>query len=243
MNSERVQNLFSTQIFFMKLFGNISPKIENFLPPAFRNVGIVATKLLCAFRVFLTLHIVILFVATAFDSFYYGKLADFTDALVMLIIYSFATFACLYWIVFSNNLQSFFDDVNKHYQYLSKPGLTYVNAYSPYIIAKKMTIYWLCACIAGVVFWALSPLMLRRRILAVKCWYPFDINEGYTFEILFSIQFLAQCQMGATFGNGSAMYVSCILIMLGQFDILFCSLKNIQSHSEILAGKSLQKIR
>lgn len=46
--------------------------------------------------------------------------------------------------------------------------------------------------------------------------------------------------MGCIFGNGSALFVSVIIIMLGQFDILYCSLKNLTYHAQLMSGEDLK---
>ncbi|CAD7092714.1 unnamed protein product [Hermetia illucens] len=91
--------------------------------------------------------------------------------------------------------------------------------------------------------WGLTPLFVHQRILPVECWYPFDEKRKYVYETLYFIQILAQGQIGQVFGNGSGVYVVLITLICGQYDILFCSLKNVLYTAEINSGVSAELLR
>ncbi|XP_055852105.1 putative odorant receptor 85e [Episyrphus balteatus] len=188
-------------------------------------------------------HLSILWSVTTLKSMKYGKLEDVTDALTMLIIYTYSSFASVYWIFNSKELFKFFMEVNKNYKHHSLIGLTYVSSVQSYKAARKMTKYWQLIGSISVIFWSLSPLILQQRVLPIQCWYPFETEGAFVYETLYFIQFLAQLAMCGAYTNGAAVYVSTIVIMLGQYDVLYCSLKNVQAHSELLAFQNAKSVR
>ncbi|CAD7092713.1 unnamed protein product [Hermetia illucens] len=84
--------------------------------------------------------------------------------------------------------------------------------------------------------WGLTPVFVHQRVLPVECWYPFDEKRKYVYETLYFIQILAQAQIGQVYGNGSGVYVVLITLICGQYDLLFCSLKNLLYTAEINSG-------
>ncbi|XP_037922954.1 putative odorant receptor 85e [Hermetia illucens] len=91
--------------------------------------------------------------------------------------------------------------------------------------------------------WGLTPVFVHQRVLPVECWYPFDEKRKYVYETLYFIQILAQAQIGQVYGNGSGVYVVLITLICGQYDLLFCSLKNLLYTAEINSGVSVKILR
>lgn len=71
----------------------------------------------------------------------------------------------------------------------------------------------------------------------------FIFQRKYVYETLYFIQILAQAQIGQVFGNGSGVYVVLITLICGQYDLLFCSLKNLLYTAEINSGVSVKILR
>ncbi|KAM7362487.1 odorant receptor 85e isoform 2-T2 [Cochliomyia hominivorax] len=186
-----------------------------------------------------TSHLALLYIKTTYDMLQMGELEEITDALTMAIIYSFASFATCYWLWKTKTLREFLENINKGHRHHSMAGFTFVSSHSSYNLAYKITLYWLRSCMVGVVSWALNPLLLGSYTLPLKCWYPFNPLQPVVYEFTYASQVWCQFIMGCIFGNGSALFVSVIIIMLGQFDILYCSLKNLDYHAKLMSGKNL----
>ncbi|XP_061392398.1 putative odorant receptor 85e [Musca vetustissima] len=242
-DSKREKDVFELQIFFMKFMGQVPVQLDRHLPSSWKNIANALAKGYCIFCVVSNLHLALLYVKTTFDMLQNGELEEITDALTMVIIFSFSTYATCYWFFKSGTLKRFIADINTNYRHHSMAGLTFVSAHYSIRLAHKVTLYWLIACNVGVICWALAPLLLRSHTLPLRCWYPFDALKPRVYEIVYATQLWCQILMGCIFGNGSALFVSVVLIMLGQFDVLYCSLKNVDYNAQLLTGEDLNELR
>ncbi|XP_075144814.1 odorant receptor 85e isoform X3 [Haematobia irritans] len=231
------------EMFFMKFMGQVPIKMEIYFSSSWKPWCRLLALSYCSFCVFSNFHIAVLFIKTTFDMLQDGVLEDITDALTLAIIYSFATFATCYWLYRSTVLVEFITQVNRRYQHHSLAGLTFVSAKRSIFLAHKTSLYWLIACIVGVVSWGLAPLLMGSHTLPLNCWYPFDPLKPGLYEIIYAIQLWCQFLMGCIFGNGSALFVSVVFIMLGQLDVLYCSLKNVTYHAQLLARDDMNELR
>ncbi|XP_073819305.1 odorant receptor 85e [Musca autumnalis] len=242
-DSEREDDIFKLQLLFLKFMGQVPMRLERYMPSGWKNVANNLAKSYCIFCVISSLHLALLYAKTTFDMLQRGELEEITDALTMTIIFSFSTFATCYWLLRSGALNNFVADINSNYRHHSMAGLTFVSAHQSIRLAYKISLYWLIACSVGVICWALAPLLLHSHTLPLRCWYPFDALRPIVYEIVYATQLWCQILMGCIFGNGSALFVSVVLIMLGQFDVLYCSLKNIDYNARLLTGEDLNTLR
>ncbi|KAI8121869.1 Odorant receptor 85e [Lucilia cuprina] len=243
---ERRRDLFHLQLFFMKFVGQVPTNLEKYASVQWIGAAKKLARFYCAFSAISTLHLALLYIKTTFDMLQIGELEEITDALTMAIIYSFASFATCYWLWRTKSLRNFLENINNQHRHHSMAGLTFVSVDLSYNLAYKITLYWLRSCMVGVVSWALNPLLLGSYSLPLKCWYPFNPLQPVVYELTYMTQVWCQFIMGCIFGNGSALFVSVIIIMLGQFDILYCSLKNLDYHAQLMSGedfKYLQKLQ
>lgn len=171
---ERQENLFDLQLFFMKFVGQIPIELQLHLPKSWQNYARPLAQGYCVFSAISTFHLSILYLKTTWDMLEHGELEEITDALTLLIIYSFACFATCYWLWRSKALIDFLREISDNYRHHSIAGLTFVSAQTSSRLAYKITKYWLGSCIIGVVCWALAPLLMGLHSLPLKCWYPFD---------------------------------------------------------------------
>ena len=102
--------------------------------------------------------------------------------------------------------------------------------------ADKLSKYWGLVCLVGVVTMTLSPILMGKRDLPLKVWYPFDEKADYIFELLYIIQFIGQIQMSFSFSNTSGIYLVLVIIICSQYDVLFCSVKNFVVTAELTAN-------
>lgn len=137
-------------------------------------------------------------------------------------------------------------------------GLTYVTTEPSYIIAKSFSLFYAILCVAGVLHFILLPIYLQIRELPLTCWYPFNTYVSLQaciqtlpyqnhfvsfqpkpiFEFVYLSQCLGQIQVGMAFANADLIIASIVWLILGQFDILFCSLKNVRCTAMLLNGSN-----
>ncbi|XP_054081632.1 putative odorant receptor 85e [Zeugodacus cucurbitae] len=228
----RIPDLFVAQIIFLKATGQIP-----------MNFGYGLGYGFCFIIIIQSLHMAVLFLKTAYDKLLDGELEEITDALTMSIIFSFSVYAGCYWLLRWQRLLAFLQCISHHYWHHSLPGLSFVCWHRTFVLAKRVTIAWTLACVAGTVLYGLGPLVMGAHVLPLKCWYPFDPLQPYVYELVYALQLSAQIIMGATLGNCSALFVSLIILMCGQFDVLYCSLKNLNYYGRLRACCEVEKLR
>lgn len=78
-----------------------------------------------------------------------------------------------------------------------------------------------------------------KRILPINIKYPFDTVASPNFELVYVLQFIGQLQIGAIYSVYGTMWISIIILICGQFDLLFCSVKNMLWSAMLLRGDEL----
>lgn len=248
----RVCDLFMAQVLAFKATGQIPFNWRWRLGYIYCFIVIAQTFLLA-----------VLFLKSSYIMLLSGKLEEITDALTMTIIFWFSVYAACYWLLRWRRLMAFLELINQQYWHHSLPGLSFVSWQRTYLLAKRMTIVWTVACVLGTVLYGLAPLVMGVRALPLKAWYPFDplvsylsekftlffivrfswFQQPYVYELVYVMQLSAQIIMGATFGNGSALYVSLVILMCGQFDVLYCSLKNLSHYARLRCCSGVEILR
>ncbi|KAM8703545.1 hypothetical protein ACLKA7_008207 [Drosophila subpalustris] len=99
------------------------------------------------------------------------------------------------------------------------------------------------SCQIAALFWLALPIVYRDKSLPLACWYPFDYKQPIVYEIVFLLQGMGQIQISAAFTAGSGLYMVLAILMSGQYDILFCSLKNVLATSYLEMGATLSELR
>ncbi|EDV94818.1 putative odorant receptor 85e [Drosophila grimshawi] len=204
------------------------------------RLGAILHSLLVAF---ISLHLGMLFTKTTLDALPTGNLEDITDALTMTIIYFFTAYGIIYWCLRSKRLSHYLTHINREYRHHSLAGVSFVNMHATYSWARRFSFIWFIACMAGVIFWGVTPLVLGIRVLPLRCWYPFDAMAEHIYPFIYAIQLYGQMIVGSTFAYGGLLFVSISSMLLGQYDVLYCSLKNLDAHARLMAGESLRDLR
>uniref|UniRef100_A0A1B0GDM4 Odorant receptor n=1 Tax=Glossina morsitans morsitans TaxID=37546 RepID=A0A1B0GDM4_GLOMM len=242
-DSERLDNLFILMIKYLKLTGQIPLDLSSYIPTFLSPIERWFSRLYGFLVLFSVLHVALFLAKNTFDILETGELEQITDSLVLTMIYLFASFSSAYWMFRQKRLMELFQQINQLHRHHSLAGVTFVSYRCSYNLAHKAVKYWNLWCIIGVVFWALAPLCMGSHTLPLPCWYPFDALLPFIYELVYITQFWAQFNMGLLFGNGSALFVAIIIIVLGQFDVLYCSLKNLDSHALLMSGQTLKAIK
>lgn len=163
---------------------------------------------------------------------------DVSDFIVSSIIYSGGFLMCVYFQLRYRANKEMVHHLNKTLVSRSSRGLTYVTVGPCYNWARKLSIWWTVACVLGTIHYGIYPVLVRKRILPINIQYPFDTQSSPNFEILYFVQFFGQLQIGAIYSVYGTMWISVIILICGQFDILFCSVKNVLWSGMIRSGES-----
>lgn len=244
LDVQRVRQLFGVHLKIQWAIGMMPmPSLPAWLPDWLQSLLRLFTVGHCLLVLSISLHLGLLFSKTTLDALPTGKLEDITDALTMTIIYFFTAYATSYWCLRSKRMLRFLAHINQGYRHHSLAGVCFVNMHSTYRWFRSFTLVWLSACLSGVISWGITPLMMGNRTLPLHCWYPFDAMDEHFYSIVYAVQLYGQITVGTVFAYGGFMFVSLSFLLLGQFDVLYCSLKNLDAHARLLAGESLQALR
>ncbi|XP_016926149.4 putative odorant receptor 85e [Drosophila suzukii] len=220
-----------------------SPRLPKWWPKWVQMVGKLLAKVYCSMVIFTSLHLGVLFTKTTLDVLPTGELQAITDALTMTIIYFFTGYGTIYWCLRSRRLLAYMEHINREYRHHSLAGVTFVSSHAAFRKSWNFTAVWIMACLLGVISWGVSPLMLGIRMLPLQCWYPFDALAPVTYSAVYATQLFGQVLVGVTFGFGGSLFVTLSLLLLAQFDVLYCSLKNLDAHAKLLSGESVNGLR
>jgi len=239
----RVSQLFGLHLKLQMLSGLLPiPQLSQSLPQWLRLLLNQLARLHSLLVISIALHLGLLFSKTTLDALPTGDLEDITDALTMTVIYFFTAYASIYWCVRCKLLLSYLNYINREYRHHSLAGVSFVNCLTTYRWANNFTAIWIGACLTGVTFWGITPLVLGRHALPLHCWYPFDALANPIYPFIYAIQLYGQIIVGTSFAYGGFMFVTLSLLLLAQFDVLYCSLKNLDAHARLLSGESLQAL-
>ncbi|KAH8383811.1 hypothetical protein KR009_010614, partial [Drosophila setifemur] len=241
LDPARESNLFRVLMAMQLAMGMVpSPRLPKWWPRWLRSVGKVLAMVYCSMVIFTSLHLGVLFTKTTLDVLPTGELQTITDSLTMTIIYFFTAYGTIYWCVRSRRLLAYMEHINREYRHHSLAGVTFVSSHAAYRKSWIFTVVWMMACLVGVISWGLAPLILGVRTLPLLCWYPFDALAPVTYSVVYATQLFGQVLVGVTFGFGGSLFVTLCLLLLGQFDVLYCSLKNLDAHSQLYQKESIK---
>lgn len=117
------------------------------------------------------------------------------------------------------------------------PGLTYVTAAKSIRVCSLITSWYIYVSEVSVLQWAVYPLFAATRSLPLVAWYPFDALASPLYEFVYTIQTIAQIELALVFCTSSAFTLSASIMICGQYDVLFCSLKNLMHTAMLRNGR------
>ncbi|XP_017073437.1 putative odorant receptor 85e [Drosophila eugracilis] len=244
LDPARESNLFGLLMGLQLAMGmEPNPRLPKWWPKWLNLGGKFLAKFYCSMVIFTSLHLGVLFTKTTLDVLPTGELQAITDALTMTIIYFFTGYGTIYWCVRSRRLLLYMEHINREYRHHSLAGVTFVSSHAAFRKSWNFTAVWIMACLLGVITWGVTPLILGIRMLPLQCWYPFDALAPVTYSAMYATQLFGQVLVGVTFGFGGSLFVTLSLLLLGQFDVLYCSLKNLDAHARLLSGESVNGLR
>ncbi|KAH8383203.1 hypothetical protein KR009_007263 [Drosophila setifemur] len=111
-----------------------------------------------------------------------------------------------------------------------------------YRMSKIWIKTYVYCCYIGTIFWLALPIVYRDKSLPLACWYPFDYTQPYVYEVVFFLQAVGQIQVAASFASSSGLHMVLCVLISGQYDVLFCSLKNVLATSYVKMGANMSEL-
>ncbi|CAO1411950.1 unnamed protein product [Diamesa serratosioi] len=165
------------------------------------------------------------------------KLDEIIDYLMIGSTYVYGYFIIVYFQLRYKKLQRLMDFAKRNFKKRSAIGLSYVTNNESFEISHKYCVYWVLSCVIGCLSWTILPLLSYKKVLPLYSWYPFDTQSSPNFEITYFLQTCGQIFVGVAYGIWSGVYLTMVIMICGQFDILFASLKNI-GYTALLSDKT-----
>lgn len=231
----KVNNFITVQINILKFLGMWPIEFAKYLPKFTKPFGNLLTVLYFIVMAVNLLHLAICQVKTLYDN-WGGHLDDISNYMQTSIIYVGGTGMTVYYQLRYRIHREMVDYMNAHFLTRSAPGLTFVTLQSCYESSRKYSIYWVAVCTLGTFHMAILPILHWKRVLPLITWYPFDTSPSPRFEFIYICQFVGQIQIGMIYSIYGAMWMSCIMNLCGQYDIVFCEIKNMMNQAMIQRG-------
>lgn len=225
------------QVNVLKCLGMWPANYKRVLPVSLRHLNLVLNVLFYLLMSGNLLQMAMFQIKTLFDAWPRSSMDDVSDFIISSIIYTGGFLMCIYFQVRYRANKNLVDALNKTIFSRSTRGLTYVTVIPCYKWARKLSIYWTLVCVIGTIHYGIYPLLISKRILPINIKYPFDTNVSPAFEIMYFVQFFGQLQIGAIYSVYGTMWISIIILICGQFDVLFCTIKNALWSAILLRGK------
>lgn len=219
---------FKCQIFLLQIIGMYPVDYTSSLPKSMSFLSYSLNFLFTTVAQFMPLHLTILHIITVIMKLYNGdNVIGFAVLIIDTIVYSFAYLIMMYYYRHANELTKIFNCLNKELVARSLHGATYFRINSGYRKSVVLTIFWILMCFSGTLQYGVASFFRTGRKLPLECKYPFDVYESPVYEIIYFSQILAQSQLGAIYAISTGVFMGLMILICGQYDILFCSLKNI----------------
>ncbi|ALC45946.1 Or83a [Drosophila busckii] len=196
------------------------------------------------FNYFVCVHIECLYICTIYIYYSTGDLEFLVNCLIQTVIYLWTFAMKLYFRrIQPKLLKQLIEFINLKYCTRSAPGFTYVTMKGALRQSNLWIKTYVYCCFIGTIFWLALPLAYGDRSLPLACWYPFDYTQPFVYELVFFLQAVGQIQVAAAFSASSGFHMVLGILLAGQYDILFCSLKNVLATSYLEMGANMAELR
>ncbi|XP_070500089.1 putative odorant receptor 85e [Chironomus tepperi] len=179
-------------------------------------------------------------------------------------IYGYGYFILCYMQIYSIKFLKLIDFANKNFRTRSAKGLTFISVDESVQTSRKFIIIWNVACLIGTYGWIIYPIVAMRWMLPFDIWYPFNVNAFGGFSMAYIFQIFGQTYVGLVYckriyhllflmsfpkttnksflkgyGMSSGMYASFVMMLCGQYDILYANLKNLGATTQKKCSKKI----
>lgn len=236
-------DLLSFQNVILKLIAMIPIDFDRFFPPKFTNISTTLHRLIFLSLSLLILHVNFLFIYEFF-TLKNGTLEQVTYLITMTIISSFTFFNIFYYQLAHKQYLNIAKYFNGKFLHRSAMGVTCVTGEPAYLFAKRFSFFWSLACFSGTFQWVVVALFMDDRVHPLRVNYPWiDQRQTPYYQIIFVMHAACQFITGISFANISNVLLSLAVIICGQFDVLFCSLKNVRNTAMTFNGGQLKELK
>ncbi|XP_061391550.1 odorant receptor 83a-like [Musca vetustissima] len=202
--------------------------LESWAPQRFQKFGQFIELIYELILYLVCIHIAILYGCTFYLNYHSGDLELLVNCLMQIIIYLWTFGMKVYFRrLRSGKLEEVIESLNSRYETRSARGFTYVTMDKCVAMSNKWIKTYVYSCFSGAVFWLIVPITYGDRSLPLTCWYPMDYKKPIIYETIYILQAVAQIQVAAAFSSSSGLHMVLSILISGQYDILFCSLKNV----------------
>ncbi|XP_037943035.1 odorant receptor 83a [Teleopsis dalmanni] len=219
-------------------------RLTDYFPKYLYYLAIFLELLFEVFLYFVTIHIWILYLLTLYLYYQEGDLEFLVNCLIQAIIYFWTIAMKLYFRRMQpTKLKHLMDFINLKYVTCSANGFTYVTMNESLSMSNKWIKIYVYCCFIGTIFWLILPIAYGDHSLPLRCWYPFDYKEPLIYETMYFFQAIGQLQVAAAFSASSGFHMVLAILISGQYDILYCSLKNVMATAYINLGASRSELK
>ncbi|KAH8310504.1 hypothetical protein KR044_001721, partial [Drosophila immigrans] len=195
------------------------------------------------FNYFVCVHLAALYICTIYIYYGQGDLEFLVNCLIQTIIYIWSILMKLYFRRFQPKLlNEIISSINGKHETRSAPGFTYVTSMGAFRHSNLWIKSYVYCCFVGTIFWLVLPIVYRDGSLPLACWYPFDYTQPIVYELIFFLQAMGQIQVAASFASSSGFHMVLGILISGQYDILYCSLKNVLVTTYLKMGATLAQL-
>ncbi|XP_075167250.1 odorant receptor 83a [Haematobia irritans] len=217
--------------------------LDRLLPRFVCGFGLILEWMFELFLYLVCIHIAVLYVCTIYLNFHSGDLELLVNCMIQTIIYVWTIVMKVYFRRGrSELLEELVESVNLEYRTRSAIGFTYVTMDQCLAMSNKWIKTYVYCCFVGTVFWLILPIAYGDRSLPLACWYPLDYKEPIIYETIYFLQSVGQIQVAAAFSASSGFHMVMAILMSGQYDVLFCSLKNILATVAVQMGTTKEDL-
>lgn len=180
-NFQQNENFLKFQIFWLKLLAMWPVNYKKMLPLNLSFLSNILNGLYYIFWQFICLHLIVLHVVSLVLKWNEG-LDEISDFIMTTLIYVFSYFITVYYQVRYKKHKELQIFLNQHFKSRSAKGLTFTSSEFSYLDALKKYKFWVFVCVFGTVHTSLYPILVRKKILPLECWYPFEVIVSLNFQ-------------------------------------------------------------
>lgn len=179
-NFQQKDNFLKIQIFWLKLLAMWPINYKKILPSSLSFLSNILNGLYYIFWQFICLHLIVLHIVSLVLKWNEG-LDEISDFIMTTLIYVFSYFITVYYQLRYKKHKELKDFLDQNFKSRSAKGLTFTTSEFSYLDALKKYKFWVFVCVFGTVHTSLYPILVRKKILPLECWYPFEVIVSLNF--------------------------------------------------------------
>lgn len=179
-NFQQKDNFLKIQIFWLKLLAMWPINYKKILPTSLSFLSNILNGVYYIFWQFICLHLIVLHIFSLVLKWNEG-LDEISDFIMTTLIYVFSYFITVYYQFRYKKHKELKDFLDQNFKSRSAKGLTFTTSEFSYLDALKKYKFWVFVCVFGTVHTSLYPILVRKKILPLECWYPFEVIVSLNF--------------------------------------------------------------